>query len=187
MFKTTFQGVTMKSLPQGACLAVFALAATGAQAQGVYGEVAYVPLKLDARLGSVGLSAKPKMVRGIVGFDLHPNFAAEAMVGLGAGSDTLNVSGFSSGVTVKVKDMVGVFAKPKLVVAPNVELFGRLGFTSTNLSLAGDTSRESSLAYGLGMSYAINPMTRLSADYMIYHDKDDTQIKGYSVGLGLKF
>ena len=67
--------------------AALLLAAGAAQAQtapatsGLYGDIGYTFLNLK----SDGPSVKPGAVRGIVGWDLHPNVAIEAML---AGSVT---------------------------------------------------------------------------------------------------
>lgn len=177
----------MKTTIKLALAAVSLGVASGALADGLYGEVAYAPLKLSTSVDGLGLSAKPAVVRGLLGLELSPHVALEGMVAAGAKKDNITLSGTNSGVDTKISNMFGVYVKPKLQVGPGLELFGRLGYVRTKLKVDNESASEGSLSYGLGASYAFNPALSLSADYMIYNDKDDVKIDGVSIGLGFKF
>ncbi len=173
---------------QAACVSgALLMAGAGAHAQGVYAEVGYTPLSLEASVVGVDVASDPSAVRGLVGYELGPYLALEGMVGFGVADDDITGNGFSSGLKGKVDNMFGVYAKPKLPIAPDFDLFGRVGFASTKLSVAGDSATESSLSWGLGASYRINEQLSINGDYMVYHDKDDVTIDGFTVGVGFRF
>ena len=177
----------MKRLIPLLAVATLAAATTSVQAQGLYGEVGYTPLKLESSVGGLDFSSKPSNVRGIIGYELNSNLAVEGMLGLSAQDSSVKVNGINSGVKAEVDNMVGVFVKPKIEVVEGLELFGRLGAARTKLSVGNETDSATSVAYGLGASYKLNSALSLNADYMTYHDKDDTTLKGVTVGVGYKF
>jgi opacity protein-like surface antigen len=177
----------MKRLIPLFAVATLAAGTASVQAQGLYGEVGYTPLKLESRVGGLDFSSRPSNVRGIIGYELNDNLAVEGMLGLSAQDSSVKVNGINSGVKSEVDNMVGVFVKPKIEVVEGLELFGRLGAARTKLSVGNETDSATSVAYGFGASYKLNPALSLNADYMTYHDKDDTTLKGVTVGVGYKF
>ncbi len=97
------------------CTAI-ALSATAIQAQGVYGEIGYSNLSLKTAAAGQRPSTRESLLRGTVGYEVHPQVAVEGMLGLGIGGDT-----------PQINRMVGVFIKPKLLgFGDQIELFGRL-------------------------------------------------------------
>ncbi len=177
----------MKTSFKFAMAAASLAVASGALADGLYGEVAYAPLKLSTTVDGLGLSAKPAVVRGMLGLELSPHVALEGMLAAGAKKDNITLAGTNSGVDTKISNMFGVYVKPKLQVGPGLELFGRLGYVRSKLKVADESPSEGSVSYGLGASYSFNPALSLNADYMIYNNKDDVKIDGVSIGLGFKF
>jgi hypothetical protein len=147
------------------------------QPQTVYGEVGYTGL--DYR--QPGLKVSPSMVRGVVGYAFTPNLSMEGMVGLNGGSDT------ASGTTLKLDNTVGVFGKIQAPLADGVNLYGRLGVARTSLKANGTTDADTSLAYGVGMTYDLSKTTYLNADYTKYYDRDDKKLEGLTVGVGFRF
>ncbi|MCU0956752.1 MAG: porin family protein [Hydrogenophaga sp.] len=154
-----------------------ALLAAGAQAQSLYGEVGYTGLEYKAP----GLKASPGMVRGVVGYDIMPNVAVEGMVGLNGGSDT------SSGTTLKLSNMVGVFGKVQAPLTDALKVYGRLGVARTSLKANGMSDHETGLAYGAGVTYDLSQTTYLNADYTSYYDRDSKKLDGFTVGVGFRF
>lgn len=162
------------------------LAAGAAQAQavnGVYVEGGYTFAK--AKDSDLGLSAKPGMIRGIVGWEAHPNVAIEAMLAGGAGDDSTH------GVTVKVQRSYGLFIKPKFAVTPEFEVFGRLGYADTKIklssSLGSGSDSDSSFAWALGASYSFNKQFYGTVDYGSYYKKDGFKLTGFTLGAGYRF
>jgi opacity protein-like surface antigen len=169
-----------------------AQAQTAANASPLYGEVGYSFLNVDGG----GASADVQALRGIIGYNAHPYFAVEGLVGLGTSSDSSNVDVLGTPVHVKTKvsNTFGVFLKPKYEIN-NFELFGRLGWASTKLKLKATANgvsdsasdSDSDFAYGVGVNYNLNPRTYVGVDYMRFYDKGDTKIDGVTVSVGFRF
>lgn len=181
-----------------ACLAACALlVAGGAQAQAqtkandtpFYGEIGYSALTYK----EPAAKAHPKAVRLIGGYELNPNLAVEAHVLLNAKEGATNVDGID--VKVKIDNIWGVFLKPKVTVMPELEVFGRLGYARLNATATASAMGASvsvsdsgnSFAYGIGAAYAISDKVTLSLDYTSYYDRKEVQVKGPTLGLGIKF
>ena len=155
----------------------FALLATAAQAQNMYGEVGYTGLDYKAS----GLKASPGMVRGLIGYEITPQLAVEGMVGLNAKSDTV------SGSTLKLDNTIGVFGKAQLPVSDAFKLYGRVGVARTSLKLGGVSDTSTGLAYGAGATYDLSKTTYLNLDYTRYQDKDSKTLGGITAGVGFRF
>ena len=169
-----------------ACL-VMAGAAHAQQAKApLYGEIGYTQLKYSAP----GFpDAKPGMLRGIIGYDLHPNIALEGMLGFGVKDDSFNIMGVD--LNVKAQHAYGVFVKPKINPTKELELFARVGYTrfKTKVSVLGvsGSSSEGDFSYGAGLNYNITPTTHIGVDYINYYKKDGAKIDGLTVGVGFRF
>lgn len=174
----------LKLLPLTLLVASAAAQAQKAQ-EPLYGELAISPL----RLKSDGESIHFTSVRGIIGYELHPNVAIEGHLGLGVNSHSGTFEG--EPYKARLQHMLGVYAKPKAILTPDVEVFARLGYARTKIKITfpGDTSSEtdSGASYGLGLAYRITPRWSAVADYMRYHANDGARLHGYSVGLRLQF
>lgn len=142
----------------------------------VYGELGYSWMQIQGN----GFKANPGAVRGIIGYDLHPNLAVEGMAAVGTGHASDN------GVDAKLKSSYGLFVKPKYDFG-NTEVFGRLGWAHTNLNLStGDTS-SNDFAYGVGVKYNFTPRMNVGLDYTRYADKNGVKVGGVTLGLGYNF
>lgn len=147
-----------------------------------YGELGYT--WLDFRDNSIGFRAKPQAIRGVLGYNFHPNFAGEAMLMGGTSSDA------DRGVNVKLKNAYGLFLKPR-VEMNNFELFGRLGWARENARVSAlgisATGHDDDFAWGLGANYNINSRTYVGLDYMRMLDKGSSKIDGWTLGVGYRF
>jgi opacity protein-like surface antigen len=182
-----------------AAAAAIAMLSTAAQAQTaktspVYGEVGYTQFKFkEEGVGSV----KPNALRGIVGYEFHPNVAVEGMLAFGISDDSISVDeGFGPiNVDLKLQHAYGIYVKPKFNVTPEFEVFGRLGYTQAKFkataSFAGVSVSESDsdgdVSYGLGAAYRFNPRMSVGLDYMRYSDKDGVKVDGVTVSFGYRF
>lgn len=179
----------MKHFGKTVAATAVALAAVGAQAQGMYGELGYSHLNFEETDTAFSAKVNPSMVRGIVGYELNRNLAVEGMAGIGLQSDDVRVG--SARLEGEVDNILGVFVKPKIQLGESVELFGRAGVATTKVSArAGNLSisdRGTSFAYGGGASFALTPRTSITADYMRYYDRKGIVVDGINVGVGLKF
>lgn len=182
----------MKNRFKLSCAALL-VASMGAQAQtkapsgGLYGDVGYTLVKISAD----GYSVTPKVLRGVVGYEVNPNLAIEGMVGLGVGDDSTTLAGVK--LVGEVDHMIGLYLKPKMAVSPDLELFARAGFVRSKVTASAPaygvsaSESQSDLSYGVGMSYSINKTTALNVDYMSYYNKDGVKANGFTVGVGFKF
>ena len=166
--------------------AIALAAAAGSASAQVYGEVAYHALNVDESgienlsIGALGVT---------LGYEAHPNLAVEAMLAVGVQDDSVTVSGIR--VEGQLDNSMGLFLKPKLRVADGLELFARLGWAHSKItvralgvSLSDDGN---DLAYGLGAQYSFNKNMYVTGSYMNLYNKNDFKVDGWNIGLGYKF
>lgn len=172
----------MKSIAIAAAAASLLLGAVAAHAQQaphaspLYGELGYSWTQIHGN----GFKATPGAVRGIIGYDVHPNLAVEGMLEGGTGHATDN------GVSAKLKSGYGVFLKPKYDIG-NTELFARVGWARTNLNLSTGDISSNDFAYGLGVKYNVTPRVDVGLDYTRLADKHGVKVDGVTVGVGYHF
>ncbi len=164
-----------------------ALLSTGlAQAQNspFYVDAGYSALQLRTSNPDTkkGLGA----LRGIAGWEVHPNIALELMAATGV-SDAK----YDGGGKIKLTHALGVFAKPKFAVTDQIEVFGRAGWVRTTLKGSDGTSSTTDhgqdIAWGLGASYKIMPGWSASLDYTRYYNKESVRIEGIGLNVGYRF
>src|SRR5437762_12418435 len=109
--------VASAMLMAGAAQAQTRSVATGT----TYGELGYSSLKIS----DSGLSFKPGMLRGIVGYNFHENFAVEGMLGFGVRKDSasVTVNGVPVNVSEKISSIAGIYVKPKVMIGDAFEVF----------------------------------------------------------------
>lgn len=159
-------------------IATLSLAATSAQAQSMYGDVAYQMIDAD-------FDTNPALVRGILGLQVAPNVAIEGMVGLNArdGKET------SFGITgkAKVDRLVGVYAASTYTVGDAFQLYGRIGVVNSKVTAsAGPISVSESgtdFSFGVGAGYKMTRDLSINVDYMDFGDLEG----GVAVGLRFAF
>jgi hypothetical protein len=170
--------------------AVLATAAAAAQAQ-VYVEGAVTGLTAKESANGIKTESKPSTFSGLVGYNVHPNVDVEGYLGLGAGKSDITENGYATGREAKVKSSFGVFVKPKVMVSPELEVFGRLGFlenkSTDSYKNSTTTSTQGSFAFGVGANYYFDKRTYVTGSYMNYHNKDGLKVNGMSIGMGYKF
>lgn len=172
-------------------MAAAALFVAGAQAQ-MYGELGYTSTEVKLTDTGDTYKAKPAAIRGIVGYDLHPNVAVEGMLAFGTGSADVSGPNVAPGANVKIKDAYGLFVKPKTKVNDALEVFGRIGYTqikyqggANGVSPVKET--EDGLSYGVGLSYALTRSVSLNLDYLQYVKTSDAKATGATFGVGFRF
>lgn len=162
----------------------------------LYGELGYTHLDASGTFSGANIGGNPGMIRGIVGYDLHPNAAIEGMLGIGirdADNDG-QVLGLNYNTNFRVRSTFGVFAKPKIDFG-NVEVFGRLGYAQTRLRTnlvtglgsSGSNTSDGDVAYGLGANWRFNPKMYAGLDVMRYYDRGTTKIEGVTLSVGTRW
>ncbi|MBK1612562.1 hypothetical protein CKO44_03670 [Rubrivivax gelatinosus] len=173
-----------------AMIAAAVLACGAAQAQTnaspIYGEIGYSLLTADVAGTDFDLGA----VRAILGYDVHPNVAIEAMFAVGTSDDSLSSGGDT--FKIKLQHSYGLYLKPKVEVADGLELFGRIGYVESKLkaTLVGygsATNSDNDVSFGVGAKYAFSKSMYGVIDYMRYYNKDDIKVDGFTLGFGYRF
>ena len=170
---------------------IFSLAANAQ----TYMQVGYTSTDYSESVISSGnaykVAASPTAVRGILGYEVNPNFSVEGMLALGLSDSSISVSGISTPVNLKIDNLYGFYGKPKLQLSPEMEVFARIGYAhgkaTASYQSTSTTISDSSFSYGMGMSYAINKQMSVNIDAMTYYDKNSTSATGTTVGIGYKF
>lgn len=168
------------------------LQSQGLKNAGLYGELGLS--LLDYRISGSGISGKPVALRAVVGYDYHPLLAAEGMLGFGLrGFSGTGIYG--SPYRVSAGTMIGVYAKPRLIIGEGSEIFARVGIASTGASVGGYTGTDSGagLSYGVGVkmqtpwrSFGQRPIS-VSGDYMSYYSGSGVRFSGITIGAGMAF
>lgn len=171
---------------------------------GGYVELGYTQLKISDDQG--GSDAKPGALRGIAGYNLHPNIAVEGMLAFGVRDDETTetvataVGPVNATAEIKLKNAIGLYVKPKFNVTDAFEVFGRVGYTRAKfegtaratvpglgtVSVSEDDS-ESGASVGFGASYRFTPNAYVGLDYMRYIKKDGVKTDGLTLGVGYRF
>jgi opacity protein-like surface antigen len=168
-----------------------AIACTGVQAQ-FSGELGYAPTTITIKDSGDKIKTKPSAIRGLLGYELHPNLAVEGMLAFGLSDSDVSLNGRTvPTVNIKIDSVTGIYLKPKMKLSDAFEVFARLGFADMKIKASAprysESGSESGSSYGAGLSYAITSNYSVSADYMNYIDKNGGKADGWTVGLRFKF
>ncbi len=114
--------------------------ATSANAQ-TYVEIGYTTTDYsNSIVSSAGrsydLTASPTAIRGILGYEINPNFSLEGMLAQGLNGSNISVSGISTPVELKIDTMYGIYAKPKVQAFQDLEVFGRIGYAHGSATMS---------------------------------------------------
>lgn len=180
----------VSSLAAAAVLSFAGAAHAQAANPSAYFELGYASLSYKGSFGSDTLKASPGVLTGTLGYKLHPNIALEGQLGFGLGSSEVKLNGAGTGFDAKIGTGFGVFVRPSVEVAQNLELFGRLGWQRTKLKISGGipkTSSHSDMAFGLGANYSLSKTSYLQANWMNYYSKDGETVRGFGLSYGMRF
>jgi outer membrane autotransporter protein len=179
----------MKRLAVAAASVLLMLGTAQAQTRApLYGELGYSFLEFKDE----GVKVNPQAIRGIIGYEFHPNFAAEAMLMIGTKGDDVNILG--TNVDFKLRNAVGVFVKPKYNFGAG-EVFARAGFARVKVrasacgigGCASASDSDTDFAFGIGANYNFNPRMYVGADWMRLNDSDGGKIQGWTINFGYRF
>lgn len=186
----------MKSTSKALVSALFVVVAASSQAQTqpeskLYGEVGYAATSFKENDVVDQYKAKPAIVTGIVGYQFHPNFAVEGFLGLGAKSSEVKFNDAPTGVNLKMNNAMGVFVRPSVKVSDEVELFARLGYVHSKITLSGfgvsESDTDNSVAYGLGGNVYLSKNSYLQLNWTSFYKNDGVKIDGIGLAYGFKF
>jgi opacity protein-like surface antigen len=181
----TLKFASLAAIAVISAMSTFAHAAPMAPASKISGEIGYTETQLNA----IGYKANPGVIRAVVAYDLTENLAVEGMAGLSASS--ANTTFNAAPISIKVDNMYGVYLKPKAKIAPDLTVFGRVGWAAST-TIISDASgslseKNDALSYGLGINYNISKTMHVGMDYMSYLEKSGVTGRGLTASVGFKF
>lgn len=187
-------GVFMKRITLAVAAAGLALAAQAQpmSSQRTYVEAGYTAVSYEESSLGGYVKGTPRVLRGLLGYEVNDNVAIEALAGAGLGYSDGDMTGPSTpGLNVKIESLLGVYVTPKVLLVDNLEGFVRLGYAygrgKVSSDIGSSTDSENSASYGVGMRYHFDRTTFLNVDYMSYLHTSDFKVKGVTVGIGVKF
>ena len=149
----------------------------------VTGSIAYTQLDGDdADLGAI---------TGRVGYDFTHNFGIEGEASVGVKDQDVTFGGVPT--TLEHQFDVAAYGVAKLPVNDNLELFGRLGYGTTEVkaSTAGFAATEDgdSINYGVGANYFIDGRNGIRADWTRRDFQEDNggEVDTYAIGYVRRF
>jgi opacity protein-like surface antigen len=177
--------------PKHALIAFLALLAAGtvsAQSMdknsGYYAEIGYSAIKFDDGF----TNTTPKLARLIVGTNINANLDAEVAIALTASKGDLKYTNEIGKLSAK---QFGLYAKPKIEIAKDTELFGRIGISHTswksNNSVRENSDSFTKLAYGIGVQTQFTKDVYGQIDYMNLGEKEGVSAKGITLSVGTRF
>ena len=117
-----------------------------------------------SNLSADGADASLDAVTGRVGARFNPYFGAEGELSIGVGDEEV-----TPGVDVSLSHDAAIYAVGALPLAENFEVFGRVGYGTTELEVSGGglTLAEDgdSWNYGVGANYFFDGVNGVRADY----------------------
>ena len=178
----------MKSLIATAAVAAIAAAAVpaaaSAQTTGVqaYGSVGYSHADMD----EVNLGA----IQGRLGIRFNQYFGVEGELAGGVKGEDTNIGGVP--VEVDLNHQAAIYGVGFLPVAPNADLYARLGYGTQEIEASGPGGVSArgdgeSWNYGVGGQYFFDDKNGVRADYTRHDFEDDGEANVWSIGYVRKF
>jgi len=188
----------MNAAHQALAAAVFSLAAAGAHAQTqapapsrLYGEIGLTAVNLEIISNGAKLKANPTGLSAVLGYQVHPNVAIEGFLGLASTREPLEFNGTPVGLNAKIDSAAGFFVKPGIMVSHNVELFARLGYLRTKITVSSAASSTSDsdtgTAYGLGANLNLTKTSYVQANWTSYYKESGVKSQGATLAYGVRF
>ncbi len=177
-----------------AALGILSLVAVvGTAHSQVYVEGGYLSLASKAT-GSAGTTEfSGTAIAGFVGYQFHPNFSVEGLIGSGLNSSDVKLNGATQATPVsqKLDYAAGVQLRAKASVSDTVDLFARVGRvewrSSATAGAASATYNLTDWMYSVGLNYKISKSMYLTGSWISLNNKDNIKGDGWSVGLGYLF
>ncbi|BDU52066.1 outer membrane beta-barrel protein [Limnohabitans sp. INBF002] len=137
-----------------------------------YAEAGLLGLRLKGDQGS----DTPKLGRFIVGKEINRTLSVEGMAAL-----TLKKADGTSA------DVLGVFVKPKMALAKDVDGFIRVGAATTSANGNGEQGLMTRMAYGFGVETQLTKDIYGQVDYMQYAKSGSESVRGFTLSVGTRF
>ena len=173
-----------------AAAALFAASAASAQMAPLYGTVGYTHYGAEVEGEELNLGA----ITGRLGTRLHPNFAVEGEASLGVRDEEESGGGFTASLGLNYQALA--YAVGIIPIAPNAELFGRVGYGVTDIEVEftgpgiseSASESEGTIGLGVGGQYFFDGRNGVRAEYTRYDFQDDGgDIDSVSISYVMKF
>jgi len=172
-----------KVLVMTAFLSLFAVPAMAQDGSGpqVYGSIGYAQLSGDQ--GDLGA------VTGRLGARFNRHFGAEGEASIGVSDDELPLG--IPGARAELSHDLAAYAVGYLPISPNFELFGRIGYGTTNVEVtaSGSATDDSfdGVNYGVGANWFIDGSNGLRGDWTRRDFGDDGDADVWSLSYVRRF
>ena len=128
-----------------------------------------------------------------VGYNFNKNFAGEVVAGTSMSDDSRYYG--ATRVTASIDSIFGAYLKAKTEVAPDLEIFARLGILHANISASASngfysgsaSASDNSFSFGAGVQYNFTKTIYGQVDYMSLYNKGGTSSQGPSASIGFNF
>lgn len=138
----------------------------------VYGTIGYASVDVDpVNLGGI---------QGRLGVQINPYLAFEGEAAFGIADDEI------AGVTVELSNELAAFAVVKAPVSESVNLFARLGYSTTDIDVAGTSVSGDGFAYGVGGEAFFTANDGVRVDWT-RHDADGGEADVWAIAYVRKF
>jgi len=159
-------------LAAAAAAALFGVPALAQAQTQVYGTLGYANVDVDpVNLG--GIQAR-------LGAQFNSHFAIEGEAAFGVADDEI------LGVTVELSNEFAVFAVGKLPVSDSVNLFARVGWSTTDIDVGGTSVSGDGVAYGVGGEAFFTENDGVRFDWT-KHDADGGDANVWAIAYVRKF
>ncbi|MDP2261294.1 MAG: porin family protein [Caulobacter sp.] len=152
--------------------ALFGLPALAHAQTQVYGTIGYASVDVDP----VTLGA----IQGRLGVQVNRYFAFEAEAAFGIADDEV------LGVTVELSNELAAFAVVKAPVSESVNLFARLGYSTTDIDVGGTGVSGDGVAYGVGAEAFFTANDGVRVDWT-RHDADGGEADVWAIAYVRRF
>lgn len=127
-------------------------------------------------------NANPLAVIGKMGYNFSDNLGIEGRAGVGIKKDEINALANS-----EVDQVLGVYLKPNVDIAENINLFALLGYANAQQKLNDTKLKTDGFSGGIGLGYKVTEAWEVVADAVRYGKEDSNRLDMFSLGLNYNF
>ncbi|MGM0480525.1 MAG: porin family protein [Pseudomonadota bacterium] len=136
--------------------------------------------------------ARPNVLSFAVGQQVNSHVAVEARLGFGVADDDLiytpgGDTNLATEAETELDYALSVLLKPQLNLTEQLSLYALAGWSRAELSIAGESTADSGLSVGAGVSIRTTRDLAFYVDWLRLIDEDPGQLSGLNVGLQYRF
>lgn len=144
-------------------------------------------------------TANPMAIRGTYGKVVSENMAVEGVFAIGLGDDSAGTyhDVIDVDIATELKTMFGVYMRGRTSLSSGTDVYAKVGFVQADIDLtasaygssSSDSYDDSGIAFGLGVSFALNQAGAIAIEYNKLPDidiGDGDKISMSSISVGYK-